>query len=60
MKMVKGIDRKPYQKWLRSLGSISLEKKTLRGHLTAVYNFLTRGKGGAGGHLISLVTIDRT
>ncbi|KAJ7417033.1 hypothetical protein BTVI_34038 [Pitangus sulphuratus] len=48
MKMVKGLERKPYEERLRSLGLFSLEKRRLR------------GRGGAGTDLFSLVTSDRT
>jgi len=50
--MVKGLEDKNYKKWLRSLSLFSLEKKRLRGHLIAVYNFLKVGSGG--GLLVSL------
>ncbi|KAJ7409614.1 hypothetical protein BTVI_56046 [Pitangus sulphuratus] len=52
MRMVKGLEGKPYEEWLRSLGLFSLEKRRLRGDLIAVYNFLMRRRGG--------VTSDRT
>uniref|UniRef100_A0A8B9CM06 Reverse transcriptase domain-containing protein n=1 Tax=Anser brachyrhynchus TaxID=132585 RepID=A0A8B9CM06_9AVES len=58
-KMVKGLEGKMYDEQLRSLGLFSLEKR-LRGHLIAVYSFLTRGSGGEGTNLFSLVTSNRT
>ena len=59
-KMVKGLEGKTYEEWLRSLGLFSLEKRRLRRDLIMVYSFLTRVSGGAGANLFSLVTSDRT
>ncbi|KAJ7412186.1 hypothetical protein BTVI_47129 [Pitangus sulphuratus] len=41
--MLKGLEGKPYEEWLKSLGLFSLEKR--RPHCN--YNFLMRGRGGA-------------
>ncbi|KAJ7418262.1 hypothetical protein WISP_59847 [Willisornis vidua] len=46
MKMVKGVEGKPYEKWLRSLGVFSLEKWILSGDLIAGYNFLVKEEKG--------------
>ncbi|KAJ7421919.1 hypothetical protein BTVI_16008 [Pitangus sulphuratus] len=60
MKIVKGLEGKLYEEWLRSLGQFSLDKRRLRGDLIAVHNFLMRGREGTGTDLFSVVTSDRT
>ena len=45
---------------LRTLGLSSLEKRSLRGNLLALYSFLRRGSGEGGAELFSLGSSDRT
>jgi len=59
-KMVKGLEGKTHEEWLRSLGLFSLEKRRLRGALIAVYVFLKWDSGEAGPDLFFLVTGGRT
>ncbi|GAB0177904.1 hypothetical protein GRJ2_000255700 [Grus japonensis] len=59
-KMVKGLEGKTYEERLKCLGLFSLEKRRLKGDLSAAYSFLTRGGEGAGADLLPLVTSDRT
>ena len=56
--MVKDLEEKPCEEWLRSLGLFSLEETEGRPHCS--YSFLMRGRGGAGTDLSSVVPSDRT
>ena len=49
-----------YKEWLRIGGLFSLEKKRLRGDLTAVYSVLMRGSRGGDTDLFFLASSERT
>ena len=56
---MKGLEGMSSEEQLRSWGLSSLERRRLRGDLTALDSFLRRGSGEGGADLFSLASSDR-
>ena len=58
--MIRGMEHFPYKERLRELGLFSLEKRRLRGHLVAAFQYLKGAYEKAGEGLFTRACSDRT
>ena len=60
MRMIRGLETKPYGERLKELGMFSLEKKRLRGEMIALFKYLKRCHTEEGQDLFSILSECRT
>ena len=58
--MIRGLEHLPYRDMLRELGLFNLEKRRLRGDLTATFQYLKRGHKQEGSRLFGSIDKSRT
>ena len=58
--MIRGLEHLPYRDMLRELGLFNLEKRRLRGDLTATFQYLKRGHKQEGSQLFGRGDNSRT